>query len=251
MNQEHSNYPSGFFDLLKHLEKRERPFTNPLACLPCVDVDLHQLRDRVVEARSEPASESVSPGDFALKHAALSKEFDGQSELLFVHALVVAQLRRQDAAPEARTLFLRMWREQGEFLAQTLDIRWLISAATTFSDHGETVRQLMGGQGLSMLFDLIKLHDSERRVSGRPNDVAFPRIRGRQRHPIAFDMQPYSIEKGDLDKLMLARLWRLVGSDDVLRPLGFRMLHLVMTDKRTIFARVQRYKPKLDQNAEN
>ena len=41
---------------------------------------------------------------------------------------------------------------------------------------------------------------------------------------------------------MLARLWRLAERDDTLQPLGFRMLRMVMTDKRSVFARVQRYR---------
>ena len=44
----------------------------------------------------------------------------------------------------------------------------------------------------------------------------------------------------DLDRNMLARLWQLAESDPVFRPPGFRMLRMVMTDKRTVFARIQR-----------
>jgi hypothetical protein len=41
---------------------------------------------------------------------------------------------------------------------------------------------------------------------------------------------------------MLARLWRICENDLVLRPLGMKMLRMVMEDPRSIFGRIQRYK---------
>mgnify|MGYP001546821549 FL=1 len=57
-------------------------------------------------------------------------------------------------------------------------------------------------------------------------------------------MRPYSLRNGDLDRIMLARFWKLCERDATIRPLGMRMLWKVMTDKRTIFGRVQNYKRK-------
>ncbi len=100
-----------------------------------------------------------------------------------------------------------------------------------------------------MLFDLIKLHDSERRQSGRKNSSGFPRRRGGPRpDDLAFGMDAYSLDRGDLDKNMLARLWRYTENDTVLQPLGVQMLRLVMSDPRSIFGRIQRYKVPHEEN---
>lgn len=244
MDIENPVYPGGYYSLMRDLEHAERPFQNAHLVLPAPDVDLAALSRQIVTAepnRSLPAEKT----DARRKLHALELEFDGCNALHLQHALTIALLRRRDPTDAARQLFLRLWREQGKFLADTLSVRWMISAATTFGDHGETIEQRLGGQGLSMLFDLIKLHDSERRLSGRPNHRGFPRQRGgKPRDRLAFDMDPYSLERGDLDRNMLARLWRLAENDPTLRPLGFCMLRLIMSDQKTIFARLRRYKPK-------
>ncbi|SLN34362.1 hypothetical protein TRL7639_01556 [Falsiruegeria litorea R37] len=242
MDIENPVYPGGYYSLMRNLEHAERPFQNAHLVMPPADVDLAALARQTVTAEPDrPLPEGET--DARRKLHALELEFDGDNVLHLLHALTIALLRRRDASEEARQLFLRIWREQGKFLAGTLSVRWMISAATTFGDHGDTIEQRLGGQGLSMLFDLIKLHDSERRQSGRGNDSGFPRVRGaKPRDGLAFDMDPYSLENGDLDINMLARLWRLSEADAVLRPLGFRMLRLVMSDRKTIFARLRRYK---------
>ena len=156
--------------------------------------------------------------------------------------MVIAILRRRDAPPEFIQLFHRIWAEEGAALIPLLNTRWMIAAATTFGDHGTSTQQCLAGQGLSLLFDLIKLHESERRLSGQPNTKAFS---GAPTTPdLAFDLAPYAAKTGDLDKNLLARLWRLCENDRTIRPLGFHMLRMVMTDKRTVFARLQQFKPR-------
>ncbi len=124
-------------------------------------------------------------------------------------------------------------------MAQLIPVRWMISAATTFSDVDQTADQRAAGMALSILFDMIKLHDSERRISGQPGRTPFRADEGRKRFPVAFNMDPYSFKGGDLDKIMLARIWQLCEGDATIKPLGFAMLRLVMTEPRSIFGRVQ------------
>lgn len=232
---------------MRRQEKREAPFEEPLQALPPVDTDLNALRSQLVAAAPDPGSLPDNRKCALRKKALLQAEFTGKPELWLLHGLCIAILRRRGPPPEARQLFLRIWAEQGSALARELPVRWLISAAATFADHGETMDQRLGGQGLMMLFDLIKLHDSERRQSGRRNSDGFPRTRGGRRpDSLAFDMVPYSLDRGDLDKNMLTRLWRHAEDDAVLRPLGVRMLQMVMSDPRSIFGRIQRYKERPD-----
>ncbi|MEW2911744.1 hypothetical protein [Leisingera sp. JC11] len=249
MDLDHENYPGGFYTLMRRLEKRERPFHNPLAALPPADCDLNALLEQRIAELADTPDTPVDRCNALHKRALFRSEFAGQPELWALHALCISILRRQPPQPQARQLFLRIWTEHGSQLAAALPVRWMIAAATTFADHGETIDQRLGGQGLMLLFDLIKLHDSERRQSGRKNSDGFPRQRGGPKpDDLAFGMVPYSLDRGDLDMNLLARLWRHAENDAVLRPLGVQMLRMVMSDPRSIFGRIQRYKNRTDRD---
>lgn len=235
-------YVNGFARILTLYERRQKPFIDPLAALPPGDVDLDALAQEVIVG----SHFTTTPADryaALTKYQSLLEEFRGQSELYAVHAMCISILRRDAPPPEAVALFHRIWREQGAKLARDLPVRWLISAAATFADHGDNADLRAGGMGLYMLFDLIKLHDSERRVSARRNDRPFKANADRPfRDDLAFGMEAYSLSRGDLDRTMLARLWQISEREPTLKPLGIRMLRLVMTDRRSIFSRVQTYK---------
>ncbi len=237
-------YPGGIGPILQRLDRRSAPFLDAVSEVPPLDTDLQALHLKRVAVPPSPEAGFTGGGrrDASRKWHAICEEFDGQSELFARHALMIAFLRRRSPPAEAVALFLRMWRDMGETLAQELPIRWLISAAATFADHGATLEQRQGGLGFYMLFDLIKLHDSERRVSGRPNDHGFVWKRSKEMHDLAFDMQPYSLRQGDLDLNMIGRLWDYADADPVFQPLGMRMLELLLADKRSVFGRIQRYK---------
>ncbi len=234
-------YPGGFFGLMKRLEKRERPFLNPEQCLPEADVDFATLwQQQIPEDITDP--DVTFRYDPQHKLGQLRYQLRGKPEIFALHAFLIAILRRSPTSELARQLFLRLWREDGAKLAKELNHRWLISAATTFADHGATIDQRLGGQGLALLFDLIKLHDSERRLSGRLNSQGFPRLKDRPRDDLAFDLEGYSLRSGDMDKNLLARLWRHGENDQVIAPLCQRMLGDLLREPRTVFARIQRYK---------
>ncbi|MFW8637148.1 hypothetical protein [Cribrihabitans pelagius] len=236
------NYPGGFYRLMRRLERKETPFLEPRAALPAADTDLAALWERKVPAEPAPEPADARPGHVLGKLASIREEFAGQPEIFPVHGICIAILRRRDPPPEAQQLFLRIWGEHGTRMAEELPVRWLISAATTFADHGASADQRLGGQGLSMLFDLIKLHDSERRLSGRGNKDAFSRKTGAELDRLGLGLTPYMLTGGDLDMHMLARLWRHAESDPVFAPLGMHMLRMVMRDPRSIFGRIQHYK---------
>lgn len=234
-------YAGGYPELLEWFAEKQDPFEGIEDVLPTADVALEALASATVLPRaSEP---SDHPGQSLIrKRVSLQKDFEGQSELLLLHALLIAILRRRDPPELATGLFFRIWREHGASLAGQLNVRWMISAATTFADHGLTADQRTLGMGLSIMFDLIKLHDSERRLSGQSGRKPFARTTGWRKMPLAFDLDPYSLKGGDLDKNMLSRLWSLSEKDSVIKPLAQSMLELVMTDRKTVFARVQRIK---------
>lgn len=231
-------YKGGFAGLLRVQERRQRRFEGVDDILPAADVDLAPYFDRILPP---PAMSHEDAPRFSAqrKLLELQGEFQGQPEIHHLHALLIAISRRNDPPDTAVTLFHRIWAEHGTTFAKLIPVRWMISAATTFADIGTTGDQRAAGMALSILFDTIKLHDSERRVSGQPGRTPFRALAGRKRFPLAFGMTPYAFKRGDLDRIMLARIWQLCERDTTIRPLGVAMLRLVMQDPRSIFGRVQ------------
>jgi len=234
-------YHGGFAGLVRAQERRQRRFDGVRDALPPVDVDLLPYFDRLLPPPPQPFDQAAR---FSVERKVLElqEEFQGQAEIHHLHALLIAISRRDDPPPAAITLFHRIWSEHGTRFATMLPVRWMISAVTTFADVGQTGDQRAAGMALSILFDMIKLHDSERRISGQPGRTPFRASEGRKRFPLALNMEPYSFKGGDLDRIMLARIWQLCERDPTIRPIGVAMLRLVMRDPRSIFGRVQEIK---------
>lgn len=234
-------YEGGFAALTRAFEDRQRRFDGMEDVLPAVDCDLKAMFDRQTQAPLV-IHNRMPRYTAGRKWVQLQTEFEGQPEILHLHAMLIAIARRDDPPAEASALFFRIWAEFGADLVPLLSVRWLISTATTFADIGQTGDQRACGMALSILFDSIKLHDSERRLSGQPGRRPFRRMKARKRFPVAFGMPAYSYVGGDLDQHMLARIWQLGERDTTIRPLVVAMMGLVMTDPRSIFARVQELK---------
>ena len=232
-------YFGGALPFQQRFEKAKRPLDNPLRFLPDVTCDLEAFALKIVPA-PEVDYEALKRASIERRHAEFQSEFEGRSEILHLHSMLVTMLRRNEPPPEALQLFLRLWNEKGDFLANELNMRWKVSAATTFGDCGETLEQRAVGMGLSILFDCIKLHESERRLSGQRSELPFPTVPRKKRHAIAFDVKPYSVSLGDMDRNILARLSLIAKQDETIYPLAYSMLSEIMTDQRTVFARLQK-----------
>ena len=241
VDPEDTIYPGGFAKLMKFLERRQRPFHDAADVLPPRDVDLLALHTAPMPAPTEKYDD-IPRYNARRKWLELQKEFEGQPQLLHLHAMLIAMSRRNDPPGDAMPLFFRIWDEHGALMAQALTVRWLISTATTFADCGRTADQRALGMGVSTLFDLVKLHDSERRSMGLAGDTPGLFVRRPKRPPLGFGMAPYAFVNGDVDKVMLARLWQLAERDGTIRPLAMRMLRIAMTDRRSIFGRLQALK---------
>ncbi|MEM7296250.1 MAG: hypothetical protein AAF330_06460 [Pseudomonadota bacterium] len=236
-------YKGGFYALVKRFEsKHANSCDGAERYLPLPGCDLGDLKLQKTRApRPEDGLESRS--SLRYRHFTVATEFAGQSFLLYVHAMLIATLRRSEPPEHALTLFLRLWREEGRWLGSNLSTRWLIAAATTFGDRGETGAQRAVGMGLSVLFDSVKLHESERIHSG--TDQLASRHGPHGVAPMPLDLEKYSMTKGDLDKNMLARLWLLAEQDSTIFPLARALLMKIMTDQGTVFARLQRIRAKI------
>lgn len=95
----------------------------------------------------------------------LRSEFTGRSELLALHAGFVVALRRRIAVDHFLPLYLRLWREERDLLRRELSLRWLVSACDTLVDHGVTPAQRAVALNGTVLANLAKLAETERRIA--------------------------------------------------------------------------------------
>ena len=230
-------YPGGFDAILTQMEGRREPFSyEAQECLPPLDVDFGPLKTACVDGRAPSVEGSRST--YARKLRDLSEEFDGLPELMLLHGLLIAHLRRRSAPDHTAALFLRLWSEESDWLLNRLDSRWLVSAITTFGDHGTSEVQRRVGQSLSLMFGMMKLYETERLYSGTPPDQPFAWSK-RPQTALALQMDTYALGGGGLDVNLLGRLWQDAGSDPVLAPLARHLLELLIADDRTVFRRLR------------
>src|SRR6056297_1117857 len=126
-------YPNGMDGILDQMNARRAPlgFARGEA-LPPLDCDLDGLARTTVTI---PADDTRTLSDNARKTLEIAKELKGQNGLPPLNALLIAHLRKR--------------------------------SQPTFGDHGKTPEQRSAGLGLSTLFGMMKLYESERLFSGR------------------------------------------------------------------------------------
>lgn len=159
--------------------------------LPPVTVDLRLLADeRLPRDVSRPEVKRARIQD---QLALLRYQLRGKSGLSLLNALTISYLRRDTRHTEkARTLFHRIWREQGHLLINELSTRWLISTLQTFLDHGETEAQRMIGAAGYFYGNMMKIYEGERALEGLAQGAPYPhltpqstnRFRGLDRYPV-------------------------------------------------------------------
>jgi hypothetical protein len=137
--------------------------------LPAIDCDLSAMRAQKVSCVQFNAE---TPRTDMANHALrLQNWFVGKSELVYINALCIAYLRRRSIhAEHAQSLFMRLWREEGEFLSEAVSSRWMLSSLMTFMDHGETETQrLIGAVGTSF-GNSVKIYEWEQTARGSFSD---------------------------------------------------------------------------------
>lgn len=234
--QKKKTYKKGFPAIVTHMQQRQDALVYQHGeSLPALDVDFGPLKTQMM-LRHAPEL-GLSRSSYASKYRALAKEFDDRPALLHLHGLLIANLRRQNQPPQTAALFERLWAAEHEFLLENLDTRWLVSAVTTFGDHGQTAVQRQLGQSLSVLFGMMKLYETERLYSGQSPNRPFD-LEGKISKKLAMEMDPFSLGSGGLDVNMLGALWQLSEQDPVIRPLAQNLLQLLVQDDRTVFRRL-------------
>ncbi|SFQ34509.1 Glycosyl transferase family 2 [Roseivivax halotolerans] len=232
-------YPGGIDAVLTQMEGRRDPITYAEGqALPPVDIDLAPLKaTRISPPAEDPSEAPPFRSAYHRKRFALREEFTGASELACLHGLLIAHLRKRSWPNHAPALFRRLWAEEAEFLLAALDLRWQVSAVTTFGDHGATPEERASGLALSTLFGAMKLYETERLYSGRKPDAAFA-LDDKVKSKLPMQMDSYSILHGGLDVNMLGRLWQEAEAAPVIRPLAQHLIGALIDDPATIFQRL-------------
>jgi hypothetical protein len=226
-------FPGGIAALVPAYQKRRARLTG--ADLPPLDVDFRALADQPLPPQVLPRPEGLTRVD--KKRHMLLGELAGHSELALLHGLLVSHLRKHTFPAHAPALFLRLWREEQDWLLAQLPTRWLISAIITFADHGPTEADRRVGQSMNLLFSLMKIYEAERAYSGLPPQKPF-RIRDRNKTHLPMGMADFSILQGDLEAHLLAPIWRDAGEAQAAGVLARHLLGLLDRDDGTVFRRL-------------
>ena len=235
-----STYDNGITGVLSQMEARREPLSFAAnEALPPPDVDFGPLKAHIVPPQDDdPLRHAPVRSSNRRKLLEIREEMAGRSEFCALHGLLIAHLRKSAQPAHTAALFHRMWAEESDHLLARLDPRWLVSALTTFGDHGQTEVQRRVGQAMTVLFGTMKLYESERRHSGFPADRPFA-LKGKDRGPLPLEMDAFHLPAGGLDVNMLGRLWVDAEEDVVLRPLAHHLLDLLIHDPRTVFRRLR------------
>lgn len=232
-------YANGFEGVLTKISDHRTQYTDSTGILAYAAANLAESSNFIVTAGPyiKPEERDRRPiVDLWSKRLELSQEFEGKSELLVIHGLCIACLRRDSPQMETIALFHQLWRDYRPQLLEQLNMRWLISAAATFGDHGQNTTQFKVGSNLEMLFGLYKLYESERLHAG--NDPSQPSpFKIDKSLKLPFGLARYAIAGGDLDQQLLGKLYLEACEDAVMEDLCHHLLNRLISTDKSIFAR--------------
>ena len=234
MSSQTLTYAGGAEEIIARWMKRRTPFHMDDESFDLTQ-DFAPLRASLLpESAAEPQGER---GTFALKSSMIAREFSGLSELAFLNARLIALLRRDEPPAGAAPLFRRLWAEESPHLLTQLDLRWQVSSAMTFADHGTIGSEQALGASLKVLFGLIKLYEFERLFTGLAPEEPH-RFGKRSPAPMPLAMDQYSLNNGGLDLALLAPLYLQAEKAPVLKPLALSLLDALNAEDGTIFRRL-------------
>lgn len=160
----------------------------------------------------------------------LRAEFAGQPELLWHHAKLIVLLRRGVDTDQVFAQFSELWAQEGAYLCETLNLRWLVSATDTFADHAPDGETRTLATLVSLLVNIVKIYETER-VLAESDPAPLPPERVAQ-------------VQNELVPLFSGLSCFTIGTDDTLRNMRWRLDPLMETGSvglilKTVFGRLQ------------
>lgn len=128
--------------------------------------DFASLREALVSGDAEAQYNHGASVNLDEHLERVRREFIGQSELLYQHALLIVLIRREADVKANYERFKRMWMAERDFLMKRLDMRWLISACDTFIDQDDDPVLRAVAMNGSLLANTVKLCETERFILG-------------------------------------------------------------------------------------
>ncbi|PSL20400.1 hypothetical protein [Shimia abyssi] len=245
MTNQNLTYPGGLPALLDRYEGRRAPFDFGPEDLPALDCDLHMMKDSQVSESATERQKGEPNTSWSRKRREIAREFVGNTELTFLNAQLISNLRKRDFPRQTPALFRRLWAEEANHLIPNLNLRWLVSSVQTFADHGDTLQQREIGHALRMLFGVMKLYEFERTYSGHKPGKDFG-LGGRTKARLPLDMQPFALRNGGLDINLIAPIWEMAEQEPVVGPLACHLLNELNSESGGVFRRLKIMRDKLE-----
>lgn len=229
----------GNFEQLRtrNITTRERRTGTP-PILPNASGELSLFYNKLIEKSAYDVDAYEAGKDLETYTKLLKTEFSEQPEILFINAFCIGSLRRDPTHEPYLSLFKAIWYEHREFMILNLDNRWLLSSLITFEQIGENEAQRTTAALSEVFFNMFRLYETERLLTGQPNDE--PRYFQKKAKHLTMPMQftRYSMLKGDTDVNTLKLLLRWGEKDPVTGDILNVLLNRMNFDPHTIFSRI-------------
>ena len=196
-------------NLLSFNRHRKRMGAGRLFLVAESGAEIRLLKKQIVEG-SDPIYNQGASRDLKDHFGNLRQEFAGESELLYYHAQLIVLIRREYKTRRTFNTFAQLWQKETDYLLENLNLRWLVSAADTFIDHAEDDATRALGLCTSLLFNTVKLYESEHMFSDYSGLNAMDnerKLQLRERRTDLFDGTAAFV----------------IGTDDTLRNLRWRL----------------------------
>jgi hypothetical protein len=176
--------------------------------------DLEELKVRAIDEGEFKLSRG-SAKDIQQHYVTLRKEFSGQPELCFHHAMLIVMIRREVSVAVTFDRFESLWHKHGDWLLKHLNIRWLVSACDTFADHSTNAAEKSLALATTLLANTVKAYETENILSNHTTIQYNPQVVAKLQQeaiPLIEGMSCYTI-----------------GTDDTLRNMVWRMKDIAPT----------------------
>lgn len=172
------------------------------------------LQSRIVPTLPATEDEQRKMKDLGSQVQRLMHEFQGRTQLEFMHAILIVLIRRRICLRAARDSFFDLWDKVKGFLCDRLTLRWLISACDTICDHPRTTAEATTAITTSALINTANLYETERRMTDilAISEHSLNALQA-MRADLFDGLTTFKVGKGDMIRNLVGRLKKAQGTD--------------------------------------